>query len=101
MVRALAVKATLKEKILQMDLPGASLILATACRYVPPIQDGGVKKPWNNSGIIGLLVGFILIIITFAVVEQFSFSCISCHSTSNPFKVLALLAVGFETCPWC
>ena len=69
MARAHTAKASLKDKILQMDLPGAALILAAVCCYVLAIQGGGIKKPWNSSEVIGLLVGFALIIIAFAAVE--------------------------------
>ena len=54
-----------------MDLPGAALILAGVCCYVLAVQDGGVKKPWKSSEIIGLLVGFGLIIVAFAIIEYF------------------------------
>ncbi|KAH8803447.1 DNA repair protein RAD50 [Xylogone sp. PMI_703] len=69
--KAITVGATIREKILQMDLPGASLILAAVCCYILAVQDGGIKRPWNNSQTIGLLVGFVAITIAFIVVEYF------------------------------
>jgi hypothetical protein len=54
-----------------MDLPGASLIMAAVICYILALQDGGVTKAWNSSQIIGLLVGFVLIIGVFIVVEYF------------------------------
>ncbi|KAE8448022.1 hypothetical protein EG329_009945 [Mollisiaceae sp. DMI_Dod_QoI] len=60
---------TLREKILQMDLPGAGLIMAAVICYVLALQDGGVTRPWNSSVVIGLLVGFVLIFVAFGVVE--------------------------------
>jgi hypothetical protein len=54
-----------------MDLPGAALILGAVCCYVLAVQDAGVTKPWNSSEVVGLLVGFVLIMIAFGVVEYF------------------------------
>lgn len=52
-----------------MDLPGAALILAAVCCYVLAVQDAGITRPWNSSKVIGLLVGFVLIMIAFGVVQ--------------------------------
>jgi len=52
-----------------MDLPGAGLIMAAVICYVLALQDGGVTRPWNSSVVIGLLVGFVLITVTFGIVE--------------------------------
>lgn len=54
-----------------MDLPGAFLIMAAVICYILALQDAGVTKDWNSSQIIGLLVGFVLIICLFIVVEYF------------------------------
>jgi uncharacterized membrane protein len=54
-----------------MDLPGASLILVAVVCYTLALQDGGITKAWNSFTIIGLLVGFVLIIAVFVVVEYF------------------------------
>lgn len=45
--------------------------MAAACCYILAVQDGGVKHAWNSAQTIGLLVGFVLIVIAFAVVEYF------------------------------
>lgn len=68
---AQATHVTISEKILQMDLPGAFLIMAAVICYILALQDGGVTKAWNSSSIIGLLVGFVLIIGAFIVFEYF------------------------------
>lgn len=52
-----------------MDLPGAGLIMAAVICYVLALQEGGITRPWNSSVVIGLLVGFVLITITFGIVE--------------------------------
>lgn len=64
-------EVTLSEKILQMDLPGAFIIMAAVVCYILALQDGGVKHDWNSAYTIGLLVGFVLIIGLFIVVEYF------------------------------
>ena len=54
-----------------MDLPGAGLIMAAVICYILALEEGGIKKPWKSATVIGLLVGFFLILIVFAVVEYF------------------------------
>jgi hypothetical protein len=63
--------APLKEKLLQMDLPGAFVIMAAIICYVLALQWGGQTKAWNDSEVIGLLVGFFVIVIAFIVIEYF------------------------------
>ena len=64
--------ATWKEKLLQMDFPGSFVIMAAVICYLLAIQWGGTTKSWNDSQVIGLLVGFVLIVILFIVIEYFS-----------------------------
>lgn len=54
-----------------MDFPGAALILAAVCCYILAVQDGGSKRSWNSAHVVGLLVGFVLIVIVFAIVQYF------------------------------
>jgi hypothetical protein len=54
-----------------MDLPGAFLIMAAVICYILAMEDGGISKAWKSAYIIGLLVGFVLIICAFIVVEYF------------------------------
>ncbi len=61
--------ASYKEKLLQMDLIGAGLILAAVVCLLLALQWGGVTNPWNSSEVIGTFVGFGLITIVFLVVE--------------------------------
>lgn len=67
----LTAQTTLREKILQMDIPGAFVIMAAVVCYVLAMQDAGITKAWSSSKIIGLLVGFVLLIGLFIVVEIF------------------------------
>jgi len=63
------VKASAKEKLLQMDIPGTFTIMAAVVCYVLALQWGGVTKSWSDSQVVGTLVGFILFIILFIIIE--------------------------------
>lgn len=64
--------ATLKEKLLHMDPIGTGLIMAAVVCFCLAIQWGGVAKSWKSADVIGTLVGFVLIAITFVVNEYFA-----------------------------
>ncbi|KAJ5683079.1 hypothetical protein N7462_006244 [Penicillium macrosclerotiorum] len=64
-------KGTLKEKLLQIDPIGTILLICTIISYNLPLQYGGQTKAWSSSTVIGLLVGFPLMIIVFIVWEWF------------------------------
>jgi len=66
---AKAASASLKEKLLQMDMLGTSTILAAVVCYLLALQYCGVTKPWSSSVVIGLLVGSVLLIIAFVALE--------------------------------
>ncbi|KAK2767550.1 hypothetical protein FQN54_003708 [Arachnomyces sp. PD_36] len=61
------IPATVREKILQMDLIGVTAICGAVVCFVFAMQWGGVAKSWNNSDVIGTLVAFGLLIIIFVV----------------------------------
>lgn len=63
------VKASLTEKLLQLDPVGVSLCMALIISYGLALEYGGQAKAWNSSTVIGLLVGFVLIIAAFAAWE--------------------------------
>ncbi|KAH7259270.1 major facilitator superfamily domain-containing protein [Fusarium redolens] len=63
------VDATLKEKILQMDFLGTALVMGASLSLLLALQYGGVTHAWNSSVVIGLLVGFVLMIIALIGVE--------------------------------
>jgi uncharacterized membrane protein YidH (DUF202 family) len=69
--QAVPVQATITEKILQMDLPGTFTIMAAIVCYILALQWGGQTKSWSDSSVIGTLVGFVLILILFVVVEWY------------------------------
>ena len=54
------VQATLREKVLQMDLVGSLLVMGAVICYLLALQYGGQTKPWDSSVVIGLLVGFVI-----------------------------------------
>jgi MFS family permease len=63
------VKASWKEKFLQMDLPGAALVMGLIVSYLLALQYGGQTKAWRSSDVIGLLVGSFAIFVTVVVWE--------------------------------
>src|SRR5262249_44567979 len=59
----------LKEKILQMDPFGTTLVLASLVCLLQALQLGGTTKPWNSADVIGTLVGFGVLLIMFGIVQ--------------------------------
>ncbi|KAJ5549105.1 hypothetical protein N7513_006339 [Penicillium frequentans] len=64
-------KATLKEKLLHIDPIGTTLLICAITSYILPLQFGGLTKAWSSSTVIGLLVGFPLMIIAYIMWEWF------------------------------
>jgi hypothetical protein len=64
-------KPTLKEKLLQMDIPGFLLISASVVCYLLAMHWGGIEKSWGSSKVVGTLVGSIVIFIAFVVLEWY------------------------------
>ncbi|KFZ19157.1 hypothetical protein V502_03792 [Pseudogymnoascus sp. VKM F-4520 (FW-2644)] len=62
-------EATFREKMLQLDPIGIVLILGAVICYVLALQWGGSSLPWNSSEVIGLFVGFALLLIAFGFNE--------------------------------
>jgi MFS family permease len=60
-------KASLREKLLQMDFQGTVLVLSSLVCYMLALEEGGVRRPWNSSVVIGLLVGFVLLAVLFGI----------------------------------
>lgn len=65
------VKASWKEKLLQMDLVGTAMIMGAVVSYILALQYGGQTKAWGSSVVTGLIVGFVVIVITFGVWEYY------------------------------
>lgn len=70
--RAKPVEATLKEKLIQMDPVGTTLIMGAIIAYILAIQYGGQSAAWNSATVIGLLVGFAAIVIVFGLWEAYN-----------------------------
>jgi MFS transporter, DHA2 family, glioxin efflux transporter len=64
-----ALNTPMKEKILQMDIVGSSLIMAAVICYLLAFQWGGISKSWSDSSVIGTIIGFCLITIAFVINE--------------------------------
>jgi hypothetical protein len=65
------VEATWKETILQLDLVGAALMIGLLTCYIPALQYGGQTHPWNSATVIGLFVGFVLLLAAFVAWQLF------------------------------
>jgi hypothetical protein len=66
---ATRVDATLKEKLLQMDFPGTALIMGASLALLLALQYGGVTHTWNSSVVVGLLVGFGVMVLALVILE--------------------------------
>ncbi|KAJ5871570.1 uncharacterized protein N7529_003923 [Penicillium soppii] len=62
-------KATPREKFLQMDLVGGALMMGLIISFILALQYGGQTHSWKSSEVIGLLVGFALIVPVFVAWE--------------------------------
>ncbi|KAL3440598.1 major facilitator superfamily-domain-containing protein [Aspergillus insuetus] len=63
--------ATFKEKMLQLDLVGAALMMGLIISFMLALQYGGQTHSWKSSEVIGLLVGFVLITLAFIAWELY------------------------------
>ncbi|KAI0144367.1 putative gliotoxin efflux pump [Xylariaceae sp. FL1272] len=64
---AAPIPATLKEKLLQMDIPGVVLISATIISFTLALRWGGVEKEWSDPDIVGTLAGAPVFLTLFGV----------------------------------
>ncbi|KAK5053799.1 hypothetical protein LTR84_001761 [Exophiala bonariae] len=62
-------KITLVQKLLHLDFIGVALAMGGITCLVLALQYGGISHPWNSSIVIGLLVGFGLLIIALVIWE--------------------------------
>jgi MFS transporter, DHA2 family, glioxin efflux transporter len=65
-------RASLKEKLLQMDLPGSFTLMAAVVCYLLAMQWGGTSRAWSSGSVIGTLVAFGVLIIAFVGIEWYS-----------------------------
>ena len=52
-----------------MDFMGASVLIAAICCILLALQWGGNSLPWRSSTVIGLFIGFGLLILLFMIIE--------------------------------
>lgn len=64
--------ATLKEKILQLDLPGSFVLMASMVCLFLALQKGGTTEPWSSGSVIAELVMFGVLLLVFIAVQYFS-----------------------------
>jgi hypothetical protein len=60
---------TLRQRILELDLPGAAVLLPAIICLVLALQWGGVKYAWSSGTVIGLFVASGVLFIFFAGVQ--------------------------------
>ncbi|KAK4055977.1 hypothetical protein OIO90_002971 [Microbotryomycetes sp. JL221] len=67
------VKQTLPvwKRLVLMDWPGAGLLVGAATCLLVALQEGGIKTPWGSGRIIGLLVGFVVMLVLFFVLQWY------------------------------
>ncbi|KAJ9650640.1 hypothetical protein H2198_010062 [Neophaeococcomyces mojaviensis] len=64
--------APLKEKLLQLDLPGSFVLMGSMVCLFIALQKGGTTEPWSNGSIIACLVMFGILLIAFVAIQYFS-----------------------------
>ena len=63
------VEADRKETFLQIDLLGVALAMGSIICFILALQYGGTTHAWDSSVVIGLLVGFVVILLALVVWE--------------------------------
>ena len=61
--------APLREKLMQIDFVGVALVMGAVISYILALHYGGQIYAWNSSQMVGLLVGFIVLLAAFATWE--------------------------------
>jgi predicted MFS family arabinose efflux permease len=62
-------RRTLVQRILQIDLIGAAILIPAIICLLLPLQWGGSTYPWKSGRIIGLFVGFAVLTIIFVLTQ--------------------------------
>jgi len=61
--------ASLREKNLQMDPVGMTLVMGAVISYILALHYGGQAYAWDSAQVVGLLVGFVVLSAAFAAWE--------------------------------
>jgi MFS family permease len=56
-------------RIMELDWPGTLMFIPSIVCLLLALQWGGTEYPWNDSRIIGLFIGFALMIIVFVAIQ--------------------------------
>lgn len=59
-----------KEKIRQLDLLGATLLLGVITCLNLALQWGGIVYPWSSPNVFGCLIGFGLLLLVFLYLQR-------------------------------
>jgi MFS family permease len=60
---------TVVQRILSLDLPGTAMLVPSIVCLLLALQWGGTEHPWNSSVVIGLFVGFGVMMIIFIGIQ--------------------------------
>ncbi|KAL2266199.1 hypothetical protein VTJ83DRAFT_5551 [Remersonia thermophila] len=60
---------TVLQRVLRLDLPGTAMIIPAVVCLLLALQWGGTEHPWNSSVIIGLFVGFAIMLVVFVAIQ--------------------------------
>ncbi|KAK0652359.1 major facilitator superfamily domain-containing protein [Cercophora newfieldiana] len=66
------IDAPLSEKLLQMDPLGTALVMGGVIDYILALQYGGVTMAWSSATVIGLIIGFVAILVAFFSWEYYN-----------------------------
>ncbi|KAI0808861.1 major facilitator superfamily domain-containing protein [Xylaria sp. FL0064] len=58
------------QKIRQMDIPGAMLLIESITSLLLALQWGGIVYSWSDTKVFGTLIGFVLILTVFLVLQK-------------------------------
>jgi hypothetical protein len=83
------------QKLHQLDLPGATLLLSSTSCLNLALQWGGIIYPWSDAKVFGCLIRFGLLLITFL--------CLQHLGKENFVPSLVVLVSSYieSTCPAC
>lgn len=71
------------QRILRIDWLGTALVLASFVCILLVFQDAGIKYAWSDSQAIGLIIGFVVILVAF-IVDQWYMG----ERATIPFRIL-------------
>ena len=61
----------IKDKLSGIDYIGSILLISSLTCLLLGLQWGGIVWPWSNSKVWGCLLGFVLILAAFVVVQKY------------------------------